>query len=414
MLYHMHELHHASVAPLRVMAEATRLVFTNRLLPVSHTRLGRTIAASCEMLERTTRRYPKPSFNLPHTVIDGQQVAVREVMATRKRFCTLLHFERDTQRQDPKVLLVAPMSGHFATLLRGTVETLLPDNDVYITDWRCASQVPVWHGLFDLDDYIDYIRDFIHFLGPNTHVIAVCQPSVPVLAAVSLMAAEDDPLQPSSMTLMGGPIDARRSPTKVNDVATEHPLSWFQGNVIQTVPLTHPGAGRRVYPGFLQLSGFMSMNIDRHVDAHLRMFQHLVRGDGDDAEQHRAFYDEYLSVMDLTAEFYLQTIRTVFQEYLLPRGLMTHRGTPVNPAAIRRTALMTVEGEKDDITGGGQTLATQDLCSRLPDTMRRHHLQPQVGHYGVFNGRRWRTEIYPQVRDFIRTHDRAESLVAAE
>lgn len=406
MLYQIHEMNHAALTPMRLMVEALQQVYSNPYLPISYTRIGRAVAAGCEMVERSTRRYPKPPFGLASTVIDGQPVAVREVPVMDRTFCTLLRFERDTRRRDPKVLLVAPLSGHYATLLRGTVEALLPDHDVYITDWVDAREVPAWLGRFDLDDYIDLLQDFMRFLGPDLHVMAVCQPAVPVLAAVSLMAANDDPVQPLSMTMMGGPIDTRINPTAVNDVATTRPFAWFERNVVHTVPLNHPAAGRRVYPGFLQLSGFMSMNIDRHVDAHLRMFHHLVRGDGDDAQNHRAFYDEYLSVMDLPAEYYLQTIGTVFQEHQLPRGVMRHRGVRIDPSAVRRTALMTVEGEKDDITGVGQTFAAHGLCSSLPDDMRAHHLQEKVGHYGVFNGRRWRESIYPKVRDFIRTQQR--------
>lgn len=407
MLYHMHELQHATAAPIRLMAGAIQQFYTHPWVPAAYTRFGRTVAATCELLERTTRRYPKPHFNLPHTLIDGRQVAVKEEVLLRKPFCHLLHFKRDTDRRDPKILLVAPLSGHWATLLRGTVEALLPDHDVYITDWQDARDVSLLQGHFDLDDYIDYVTEFLRFLGPDLHVLGVCQPSVPVMAAVSLMAAEDDPMQPASIILMGGPIDTRMAPTKVNEFATERDMSWFEKNVIHTVPLNHPGRGRRVYPGFVQLTGFMSMNMDRHVDAHVKMYKHMVQGDGDNAKQHREFYDEYLSVMDLPAEFYLQTIRTVFKDHLLPKGEMMSRGRRVDPSAIRKTALMTVEGERDDITGPGQTYAAHALCSSLPENMRRHHLQPKVGHYGVFNGRRWREEIMPNVRDFIRTHDKA-------
>lgn len=412
MLYHMHELHHAALAPVRLLADTIQQVYTNPWMPVSYTGFGRVVAASCELLERTTRRYRKPEWNLPFTQIDGEAVAVRPVPVLHRTFGDLLHFERDCQREDPVVLLVPPMSGHYATLLRGTVEALLPDHEVYIADWRDAGQVPLTCGTFDLDDYIVYIRDFLNFLGPDTHVMAVCQPSVPVLAAVSLMAAEGDPNQPLSMILMGGPIDTRVNPTAVNEVATRHSLGWFERNVVHTVPIFYPGGGRRVYPGFLQLGGFIGMNLDRHVDAHLKMFSHMVRGDGDSAEQHHQFYDEYMSVMDLPADYYLQTVRTVFQEHALPRGLMTFRGQRIDPGAIRKTALMTVEGERDDISGPGQTKAAHDLCTGLAPGKRRHYLQPKVGHYGIFNGRRWREEILPNVRDFIRTHER--SILAAQ
>ena len=409
MLYHMHEMQRAAVAPVRLMAEAMQQLYSNPFVPLAYTRFGRTVAASCEMIERSTRRYKKPGFDLPTTTIDGQTVAVEEHVVLRKTFCHLLHFRRvgAEDRKDPKVLLVAPLSGHWATLLRGTVEALLPDHDVYITDWQDAREVPLAFGRFDLDDYIDMMVEMIHLLGAPLHVMAVCQPSVPMMAAVSLMAAAGDPLQPASMTLMGGPIDTRANPTKVNEFAVKRTIHWFERNVVHIVPMNHAGRGRRVYPGFLQLSGFMSMNLERHVDAHLQLFNHMIEGDGDSAEQHRDFYDEYMSVIDLPADYYLQTIRTVFQEHHLPRGLMTHRGTPVNPGLITRTALMTVEGERDDISGPGQTYAAHALCSALPEDMRRHHLQASVGHYGIFNGRRWREEVLPNVRDFIRAHDRA-------
>lgn len=406
MLYHIHELSHAAIAPMRLWAEAVQTIYSHPWMPMSYTSFGRAVAASAELLERTTRRYPKPEFNLPFTKISGEEVPVRELPVYEKPFCTLVHFQRQTDRRDPRVLVVAPMSGHYATLLRGTVETLLPDHDVYITDWIDARDVPAAEGTFDLDDYIDYIREFLHFLGADTHVLAVCQPSVPVLAAVSLMAEDNDPRQPSSMVLMGGPIDTRKNPTKVNQVASDKPVSWFENHVVNTVPFVHPGRGRRVYPGFLQLQGFMSLNPERHVGEHLKLFHNMVRGDGDSAEKHREFYDEYLAVMDLPAEYYLQTLETVFIGHHLPDGKMKSRGRKVDPSQIKHTALMTIEGEKDDITGLGQTEAAHRLCTGLPDSMRVHHVAEKVGHYGVFNGRRWREEIYPNVRDFIRTHDR--------
>ena len=409
MLYHLHEMQHAAIAPVRLFAEALQSFYSNPWVPVAYTRFGRAVAAGAELVERTTRRYAKPEFGLATTKVGGRQVAVREVVTHTTPFCSLLHFEREgcAGRSDPKVLVVAPMSGHWATLLRGTVETLLPDHDVYITDWHDARDVPLSAGNFDLDDYIDLVAQFFRDLGPNVHALAVCQPSVPVMAATALMAAADDPCQPRSLVLMGGPIDTRINPTKVNEVATSRPFEWFERTVIHAVPMSYPGRGRRVYPGFLQLQGFMSMNLERHVGEHLGLFHNMVRGDGDSAEQHRKFYDEYLSVMDLPADYYLQTIRKVFQEHHLPRGIMVSRDRKVDLSAIRRTALMTIEGEKDDITGIGQTEAAHRLCSSLPDSMRRHHLQSKVGHYGVFNGRRWREEIYPNVRDFFRTHDSA-------
>jgi poly(3-hydroxybutyrate) depolymerase len=404
MLYHLYDFHHAWMAPLRLTAETLQHVFSHPALPVSYTRFGRAIAAGSELFERATRRYPKPQFRLRETTIDGAAVPVAIELAQQKTFCDLLHFRRAMTRDDPKVLVVAPLSGHYATLLRGTVAGLLPDHDVYITDWINASLVPLADGRFDLDDYIDTVIDFLQQLGPDVHVIAVCQPSVPVLAAVALMAAAGDPAAPRSMTLMGGPIDTRVNPTKVNQVAVHRPIEWFEQAVVTRVPAGYPGFMRRVYPGFLQLTGFMSMNIDRHVGSAMRHFQHLVRGDGDSAGAHRAFYDEYLAVMDLSAEFYLQTVKAAFQDHVLPRGVMVSRGRPVEPAAITRTALMTVEGELDDISGVGQTYAAHALCAGLPAEKHRHLMQHGVGHFGIFNGKRWRTAILPQVRDFIRAN----------
>ncbi|MBO6894498.1 MAG: polyhydroxyalkanoate depolymerase [Roseibium sp.] len=404
--YHLYELNHAAMAPFRAMADMTRLYFQNPLNPLTHTSLGRSVAAGCEVLERTTRRYGKPEFGLKETSVGGVRVPVREEIVWSRAFCDLVRFERGvtSHRNDPKILIVSPMSGHYATLLRGTVETLMPDADVYITDWIDARMVPIQEGKFDLDDYIDYIISMLHFLGPDTHVLGVCQPSVPVLAAVAVMEDRDDPYVPSTMTLMGGPIDTRVAPTAVNDLAVSKGIDWFKSNVVMKVPFPHPGFMRDVYPGFLQLSGFMSMNLDRHVTAHRDFFQHLVEGDGDSAEKHRDFYDEYLAVMDLTAEFYLQTVETVFIDHSLPNGTMVHNGRLVDCSKITRTALLTVEGEKDDITGRGQTKAAHDLCTSLSDEMKVHYEQPNVGHYGVFNGSRWRSEIAPRVMDFIRSN----------
>jgi poly(3-hydroxybutyrate) depolymerase len=407
MLYHLHEMQHHAFAPMRMLAEAMQSVYSHPWVPMAYTRFGRAVAATAELVERTTRRYPKPPFNLHTTTVDGETVGVVEQVVKETPFCNLLHFKRGVEgRNDPKILLLAPMSGHFATLLRGTVETMLHEHDVYITDWIDARQVPMAQGNFTLDDYIDLLVELIDFLGPDTHVMAVCQPSVPMLCAVSLMAAQNHPSQPRSMIMMGGPIDTRINPTKVNDVATHKPHSWFERTVIHTVPITYAGHGRRVYPGFLQLHGFMSMNLERHVGEHVKLFQNMVKGDGDSAAQHREFYDEYLSVMDLPADYYLETIRKVFQEHHLPRGVMVSRGRKVDPGAIRHTALMTIEGEKDDITGVGQTKAAHDLCCNLAPEKHRYHLQPKVGHYGVFNGRRWREEVYPNVREFIRNQER--------
>jgi poly(3-hydroxybutyrate) depolymerase len=402
--YAWYEMNHAAVTPWRAVADMTRLYFKNPVNPLAHTTFGKAVAANCELFERLTRRYGKPAFNIPTVLVGGERVAVREQVVWSRPFCNVLHFEKakhPEKRPHPKVLMVAPMSGHYATLLRGTVEAFLPNHDVYITDWIDARLVPASEGRFDLDDYIDYIISMLHALGPNTHIMAVCQPSVPVLAAVSLMEMNNDPYAPLSMTLMGGPIDTRSNPTAVNKLAQEKGLDWFKRNVITAVPFPHPGVMRRVYPGFLQISGFMTMNLDRHMDAHKELYQNLIRGDGDSVTKHREFYDEYLAVMDLTEEFYLQTIERVFVNHDIPLGRFKHRGRLVEPAAIKRVALMTVEGEKDDITGGGQTEATHRLCPNVPDDKRVHYLQPDVGHYGVFNGSRFRAEIMPRIADFI-------------
>lgn len=397
----------AAFTPMRLMAEAMQRVYTHPLMPLAYTKFGRAVAAGAELIERTTRRFDKPSFGIDSTVVDGQSVAVREVPILIKPFSTLLRFEREgvADGQHPRLLVVAPMSGHWATLLRGTVQTLLPDHDVYITDWHNARDVPLSQGSFGLDDYIDYVIEFTRALGPDVHILAVCQPAIPVLAATALLEEDKDPRSPRSITLMGGPIDTRINPTKVNDYALGKTADWFEDRVLSTVPLVHPGRGRRVYPGFLQLQGFMSLNLERHVGEHVGLFHNLVHGDGDSVDQHRKFYDEYLAVMDLTAEFYLETIQKVFIEHHLPEGKLEWRGRPVRPQAITRTALFTIEGEKDDITGVGQTEAAHRLCSSLAPSLRRHHIQPKVGHYGMFNGRRWREEIYPHVRDFIKANN---------
>lgn len=406
--YQLYELTHAALSPSRALADATRLYYRNPVNPLAHTEFGRSIAAGAELFERLTRRYGKPEFGIAETVVGAERIPVRQDVVWSRPFCRVLHFAKqfnDGRGPGPKLLLVAPMSGHYATLLRGTVETMLPYHDVYITDWIDARMVPLSEGRFDLDDYIDYIISILHRLGPDTHVMAVCQPSVPVLAAVALMEAQDNPYRPQSMTLMGGPIDTRINPTAVNRLAEERDLEWFRRNAVMRVPFPHAGFMRDVYPGFLQLSGFMSMNLDRHIAAHRELFYHLVEGDGDSAEKHREFYDEYNAVMDLTAEFYLQTVDTVFIRHALPKGEMTHRGVPVDCSAITNTALMTVEGEKDDISGVGQTKAAHDLCTALHDSKRAHYEQPGVGHYGVFNGSRFRSEIAPRISDFIASHD---------
>ncbi|HEX9903911.1 MAG TPA: polyhydroxyalkanoate depolymerase [Propylenella sp.] len=405
--YQLYELNHAALAPWRAVMDATRLAFQNPFNPLSDTTFGRSVAATAELFERTTRRYGKPAFGIFETVVDGRTVPVSETAVWRKPFCSLLHFQRalpPDRPHDPKVLIVAPLSGHYATLLRGTVEAMLPEHEVFVTDWADARMVPVSDGRFDLDDYIDYVIAMLHHLGPNTHVVAVCQPSVPVLAAVALMSEDRDPDLPRTMTLMGGPVDTRLAPTAVNRLAKQRGTEWFAHNTIMAVPFPHPGFMRKVYPGFLQLSGFMAMNFDRHATAHQEFYQHLVDGDGDSAEKHRDFYDEYLAVMDLTAEFYLQTVEVVFVKHLLPNGQMTHRGRPVRTEAIRRTALLTIEGERDDISGVGQTKAAHALCTNLAYEKKQHFLAIGVGHYGVFNGSRFRSEIQPRIADFIRKH----------
>ena len=414
--YHWHEFQHAALGPFRAAVDATRLLYQNPLNPLSHTTLGKSIAASCELFERATRRYGKPEWNIPSVLVGGERVAVQPQIVWERPFCRLVHFARalsDRHRRQPTMLIVAPMSGHYATLLRGTVEAFLPNFEVYITDWVDARMVPLADGQFDLDDYIDYVISMLHFLGGDAHVIAVCQPSVPVLAAVSLMEARNDPYAPHSMTLMGGPIDTRSNPTAVNKLAEQRGIEWFRHNVITKVPFPNPGTMRDVYPGFLQLTGFMSMNLDRHLDAHQDLFRHLVRGDGDSAQKHREFYDEYLAVMDLTAEFYLQTVETVFVRHALPKGEMTHRGTPIEPGKIHNVALLTVEGENDDISGVGQTEAAQRLCTGIPEKKKAHYLQLGVGHYGVFNGSRFRSEIAPRISDFIKSNNNGHSGRAA-
>ena len=375
----------------------------------SYTPLSRKIAAGNELFVRITQRYEKPAFGIAKTLIEGESVAVREVVAVDKPFCKLLHFKRDAKgRKDPKVLLVAPLSGHHATLLRDTVKTLLPEHEVYITDWVDARMVPVTDGPFHLHDYVDYVCEFIRFLGPDMHVISVCQPTVPVLAAVSLMAESDEPVKPHSMIMMGGPIDARNSPTAVNNLATRKPHSWFKGNVIDRVPAKYPGAMRQVYPGFLQHMGFVAMNPSRHADAHWDFYDHLLQGDGESAEAHRRFYDEYNAVLDMPAEYYLDTIKTVFQEFALPKGRMFVRERLVRPQAITHTALLTIEGELDDISGNGQTEAAHGLCTGIAAKRREHYLAPGLGHYGIFSGRRFRETVYPRIRDFIRKQARTE------
>ena len=409
--YQMYEMAHLAMAPARALSDATRFWLRSPFNPVAETSLGRNVAAYAELFERMTRRYGKPHFNLDETRVEVRPVPVVEEVVWTKPFCRLIRFAREpgpVVDAQPPLLIVAPMSGHYATLLRGTVEAFLPHFDVHVTDWTDARMVPLAVGTFDLDDYIDYLIDMVRVIGERAgagrvHTLAVCQPAVPVIAAVARMEAENDPLVPASMTLMGGPIDTRRSPTAVNKLAEERGTEWFRRNCLEVVPFPYPGAGRPVYPGYLQLSGFMAMNFDRHMTAHGDMFRHLVQGDGDAAGKHRDFYDEYMSVMDLTAEFYMQTIETVFVRQSLPKGTMMHRGKPVDLGRITRTGLMTIEGEKDDISGVGQTEAAHDLCSGIPAERKQHHLQKGVGHYGVFNGSRFRADIVPRIVAFTQT-----------
>ena len=401
-MYNAYGMNRTLLAPFNFWAAAVQEFWSNPLFPLARTSFGRAIAASGELLERATRNFPKPAFGLETTDIDGRAVAVREEWALRTPFCDLIHFERESGRQDPKVLLVAPLSGHHATLLRDTVASLLPGHDVYLTDWIDARLVPASLGSFDLDDYVALVQDFLRHIGPGVHAIGVCQPGVPLLAAVALMAEDGDVAAPRTLTMMGAPIDTRVGPTKVDDFATGRTLKWFERTVIHTVPASEPGAGRKVYPGFLQLAGFMSMNPSLHAKAHWKLYGDLIDGNEDGAGTHRRFYDDYLAVMDVPAEYYLQTIASVFQRHDLARGEMHWRGRLVRPEAIRETALMTIEGENDDITAPGQTFAAHALCSGVPPERKRHYLQPQSGHYGVFSGRRWREEVCPRICAFIR------------
>lgn len=403
MMYYTHEASRAVIAPWRwgsrVMLDSLRKPRN----PIARLPGSAGFVAANEIFRDLTRRYPKPAFDLNSTMCDGVLVEVSENVVKRKPFAQLKNFRRSVARpSDPKLLIVAPLSGHFPTLLRGTVQEFLPDHDVYITDWRDACMVPISEGSFGLDDYIDYIIDFLDHLGPDTHVLAVCQPVVPTLAAVAVMSGEDHPATPRSMTLMAGPIDARISPTQPCLLARKYRLSWFRRNLIHTVPVPYPGAMRRVYPGFLQLAGFINMNPRRHFAAYREFFRSLRLGDQEKIRSHRNFYDEYLAVMDMPEEYYLDTIQRVFQEFQLARGCFYHKGKVVDPGAIRKTALMTVEGEEDDISSPGQTSAAHNLCAALPESRRRHHAQKGVGHYGVFSGSRWREHIAPKIKSFIR------------
>lgn len=412
MLYAAYELGHAAITPARVAAGLGARFWRSPFNPLADSWLARTSAAALDVFENMTRRYPKPEWGVSETVVNERRVPVTIEAVRRKDFCTLLHFRRDEQAlkaagagADPKVLIIAPLSGHHATLLRGTVEAMLPAHDIYVTDWTDARLVPIAAGRFDLNDFIDYVIEFLRAIGPRANAMAVCQPGPALLAATAVMAEDDDPARPATITIMGSPIDARLSPTVPNLLSQERSYEWFERNMISVVPAPYPGMLRSVYPGFLQLYSFLSMNSDRHLNAHYDYFKHLVEGDGDSAEKHRRFYDEYLAVLDMTEEFYLQTIKEVFQEFSLPEGKFMHRGRRVKPEAITDVALLTIEGEKDDISGIGQTQAAHALCVNLPDRLKEDYIQPGVGHYGVFNGSRWRAEIQPRIQAFVRKHD---------
>jgi polyhydroxyalkanoate depolymerase len=405
MIYQAYQAYADVLTPVRGMAKSVVDV-CDRVHPAVGEHISvRRVAAANALVRLARLTHVRPDFGIKSVQSGGIEVTVSEEVPYRTPFCSLLHFKKSGVAAQPRVLLVAPMSGHFTTLLRGTVQTLLRDHDVYLTDWHNVRDVPLMHGEFDLDDFIDHIIEFLGVVGTGAHLVAVCQPTVAALAAVALMAADGNPAQPASMTLMAGPMDTRVNPTKVNDLATSKPILWFERNLIDIVPVRYPGWLRRVYPGFIQLAAFMSMNMDRHAKSFADLYEHLARGEIDKAEPILSFYHEYFAMMDLPAEFYLQTISAVFQQHLLPRGLLKSRGRLIEPQLIRRTALLTVEGEKDDICAVGQTLAAQDMCSGIRPYMKEHHMQPGVGHYGVFSGRRWDSQIYPHLREFIHSHD---------
>ncbi len=413
MLYHAYEMTHAAISPMRAAARMGQQVINHPMNAHPANFGARTASAALEMFINATRRYEKPSFGIETTLVDGVETRVAEEVVWSRPFCELRRFRRTgaeaEARKDPVVLIVSPMSGHYATLLRGTVESMLPEHEVYITDWIDARSVPISDGSFDLDDYTDYVIQMLEHLsggGERVAVMAVCQPGIPVMAAAGLMAMDGNPARPSAMVLMGSPMDTARNPKQPNELANQKPLSWFETNVVSRVPWPNRGFMRRVYPGFLQLSSFLAMNVNRHMDAHVTQFHDLVRGDGESTESHRRFYDEYLAVMDLTAEFYLQTIERVFQKRLMACGRYVYRDRPLDLAAITDIGLMTIEGEKDDITGLGQTEAAHDMLVNVAAEDRLHYVAEGVGHYGVFNGSRWRSLIQPQVRDFIRAQQR--------
>jgi len=402
MLYQAYQAHSDIMIPVRALAGMAMAASGWR--PVDNSVL-RNLTAAYELIARSGLTHHRPPFGIDRIMVGNREVEVTEEAALTTPFATLLHFRKDVAQAQPRVLLVAPLSGHFATLLRSTVRTMLPEHDVYITDWHNARDVPTRAGRFGFDDYTDHLIRFLEAIGPGAHMLAVCQPCVAALTAAAVMAQNHNPAQPHSMTLMAGPIDCRVNPTKVNELANSKPIHWFEQHLIARVPFRYDGAFRHVYPGFVQLAAFMSMNIERHVKAHRELYDNLVNGEHAKAKATKDFYDEYFAVLDLTAEFYLETVRLVFQEYALPLGNLTFRGEKVDPKAIRRTMLLTVEGEKDDICAIGQTVAAHDLCSSLRPYLKRHHMQPGVGHYGVFSGKRWEGQIYPLVKNVILASD---------
>ncbi len=401
MLYQIYQAQADLIDPLRKMARNSSSLLRTITPHAPYGIFLRHFNAALEVFGHSGTTHQRPSYGIKEIAVGNSLVAVNDVVVLSTPFANLLHFKKDSGRQQPKVLVVAPLSGHFATLLRDTVEVLLRDHDVYITDWKNARDIPVSAGYFGFDDYVEHVINFLEEMGPRSHVVGVCQPTVAVLAAVSVMAEDHNPATPRSMTLMAGPIDTRRNPTRVNLLAKAKDISWFEDKMIGVVPWRYKGAGRRVYPGFMQLTSFVSMNLDKHITAHMRQYRNLAAEDKQSSDTHRQFYDEYLAVMDLPAEFYLETVDKIFMQHLLAKGELTYRGRAVHPSAIRKTFLFTVEGERDDICGLGQTAAALDLCSNLRPLLKRHHVQTGVGHYGVFSGRRWENEIYPLVREVI-------------
>ncbi|MEE4452494.1 polyhydroxyalkanoate depolymerase [Novosphingobium resinovorum] len=414
MLYNAYELQRAMMSSAAAWASVGAELLTNPALPFGYSGLGPVMASALDVFAHAASPRGKPAFDIETVTVGGRVHPVTESIVVHKPFGNLLRFDHPGLPKDaPKLLIVAPMSGHYATLLRGTVARMVESAEVYITDWADAKMVPLSAGRFDLDDYIDYVIAFLEHIGPGTHVLAVCQPSVPAYAATAIMGAREHPCRPATLTMMGGPIDTREAPTSVNDVAMQQPLSWFEQNVIATVPMTYAGSGRRVYPGFLQLAGFMAMNLGSHMMSHYGMFKHMVAGDGDSADATKRFYDEYRAVCDMTADFYLQTVEHVFQKHSLPKGEFVHRGERIDLSAIRDTALLAVEGENDDISGIGQTRAALHLASHLPDARKKYYLAESVGHYGIFNGSKWRTRIAPVLEDWIAQHRRKPLKVVA-